>query len=505
MKATGVLKIALRVLLGLVVLVVAAYLAFMVFAMYGPRLSGGTRGKHIREHGRFASQFRAGDTNAPLLAMDWFSDHGVYFCRVSQSGNVRSARDVGHAIQGGSGISSRFSLDSTNRPLLEAAINALPVSSSKSLPKERQILVSGIRSNQWFERVYDRANVPAEVERLYELTDAYLGWFIPKVEGREIGRLHSANFSGSFVAVSTDAAIAVSAGQWVTNNAYYYPPMMEVWSLANGGSSAAPALKLIPEVQSYGNAFAITPDGNTIAVATHYGLYVADWKSGKILWQAGALDHDNYHGKCIAIGDKGRTLYTAGAHIVERWDLLSGRKLGSLGTNELIVKFLKVSQDGSTLVAGFGSFNASATSFGIWESGKDESAVRFSSLHGASVGISPDGQTLVLCHWPERKLEIWNWRSGSKTQVPLRVPYASGSAYSMHWSPDGKRLAAYVDTYPASIIVYETASWKPLAQWCCGQIGGHSEFVVRRDGKLLQLMGGQINSLDLTAIKSVAD
>ena len=57
MKAAGVVKTALRVLLGLVVLVVTAYLALMVLAMYGPRLSGGTRGKHTREHSHFASQF----------------------------------------------------------------------------------------------------------------------------------------------------------------------------------------------------------------------------------------------------------------------------------------------------------------------------------------------------------------------------------------------------------------------------------------------------------------
>lgn len=505
MKAAGLLKIAIRVLLGLVVLVVAAYLALMVFAMYGPRPTGGTRGKHAREHTRFASQFKAGDTNTPLLAMDWFSDNGVYFCRVSQSGIVRSARDVGHAIQGGSRISSRFSLDGTNRPLLEAVINALPASSNKSLPKERQILVSGIRSNQWFSRVYDRSNVPLEVEKLYELTGAYLGWFIPKVAGSEVERLHTANFSGGFGGIASEADKAVSFGQWVTNGAYYHPPIMEFWTLKNGSRQASPPFKGISKVPSPWEGVTMSPDGNVVAVAITYGLYVVDAKTSKLLWQAGPLDHDSFYGTVLAVGDKGRTLYTAGAHIVERWDLLSGRKLGSLGTNELIVKFLKVSQDGSTLVAGFGNFKASATSLGIWESGNDEPALRFSSPHGASVGISPDGRTLALCHWPERKLEIWDWRSGNKTQVPLRLPYASGSAYSMHWSPDSKRLAACVDTYPASIIVYETQNWKPLAQWCCGQIGSHAEFIVKSDGKLFQLMGGQINSLDLTAIKSIAE
>ncbi len=485
--------------------ITCTFLALVWLAACGQGLGGSTRERRAEEHKRFASLFKAGDTNAPLLAMDWFSDHGVYFCRVSQAGNVSSARDVGHAIQGGSGISSRFSLDTTNRPLLEAAINSLPASSVKSLSMERQILVSGIRSNQWFGRVYDRANIPTEVERLYDLTGAYLGWYIPKVEGREIARLHDANFQGGFAAVARDADLAVSFGQWVTNGAYRHPPVTEFWKLERGVRQAAPQFKGISKVPSPGEAVVISPDGRVVAVAIYYGLYVIDAGSGQLLWEAGPLDHDNYCGTVLAIADKGRALYTSGAHVVERWDLFSGRKLGTLCTNELIVKFLRASQDGSTLVAGFGNFNASPTSFAIWESGKDEPALWFSSPHGASVGVSPDGQTLVLCHWPEKRFEIWNWKKGERSQVPLRVPYASGSAYAMHWSPDGKRLAAYVDTYPDSVIIYETSGWKPLAQWTCGQIGSHCEFFVKQDGRLLQIMGGQIRSLDLAAIKSIAD
>lgn len=483
-------------------------LVFTCFALTwlsacGQGSGGSTREGHTQEHKRFASLFQAGDTNAPLLAMDWFSDHGVYFCRVSQSGNVRSARDVGHAIQGGSGISSRFSLDSTNRTVLEAAINALPSSSSKSLPPERQILVSGIRSNQWFDRVFDRANVPAEVEKLYELTGAYLGWFIPKVEGRAVATAHNSNFSGGFAAVASDADLAVSFGQWVTNGAYYHPAVMEFWTLKDGPRQTGHSFNGISQLTSLWERIAVSPDGSSVAVAIYYGLYVIDGKTGKLLWQTGPLDHDSFYGTTVAIGDQGRTLYTSGAHVVERWDLRSGQKLATLCTNQLLVKFLKASRDGPVVVAGFGEFNASATSFAIWESGKNEPSLQFSRSNGASVDISPDGEVLALCQ--RKQLEIWNWKKGEKLRVPLRVPYASGSAYSMCWSPDGKRLAAYVDTYPASIIIYETKSWKPLAQWCCGQIGSHSQFVVKQDGTLLQLMDGRINSLDLTSIKSVVE
>jgi hypothetical protein len=75
----------------------------------------------------------------------------------------------------------------------------------------------------------------------------------------------------------------------------------------------------------------------------------------------------------------------------------------------------------------------------------------------------------------------------------------------MYWSPDGKRLAAYVDTYPASIIVYETSTWKPLAQWRCGEIMAHSEFGFDSDGTLLHLRDHDLSGLNLTKLKSDGD
>jgi hypothetical protein len=135
MKYRSIVLAALKVLVGVVLGLGAIYLVLGLVLVNWPRLSGGTRGKHAREHTRYAALFKTGDPNVPLLVMDWFSEHGVYFCRVSQTGRVNSARDVGHAIQGGSGISSRFSLDNTNRALLEAAINRLSALSGYCLPQ----------------------------------------------------------------------------------------------------------------------------------------------------------------------------------------------------------------------------------------------------------------------------------------------------------------------------------------------------------------------------------
>jgi hypothetical protein len=473
-------------------------------AAFGQIFGRDLRQQHEQEHSRFRSEFKAGSTNAPWLAMDWFSDHGVYFCRVTRDGKVYSARDVGHAIQGGTGISSRFSLDSANRPSLQAVINRLPAS-AKSVPIERRILVSGIRSNQWFSYVYDRADVPSEVEQLYQLTQACLGWFIPEVQGRPVARLDRKNFTGHLAALAADAPVAISFGQSATNYAYYPPPLMDFWNTEHGLRQIAPAFRGLTSIPTRWNGVALSADGRIAVVAIESGVYAVNSHSGALLWIGEPLDHDNFFGSSLAIGEGGKTLFAAGAHVIERRDLFTGKKLGQLEKNELLVKFLKTSHTATVLLAGFGLANGSASEFALWDAGQNEPALRFSMTGGASVGLSPDGQTLVLNAWPDYELQIWRWRTGEKKAVPLRVPYGASSAYALVWSPDGKKLAAYVGSYPPSIIVYETTTWKPLAQWRCGEIGASSEFEFSTRGTLLQLQEQEINELDVAHLKGLGE
>jgi hypothetical protein len=66
------------------------------------------------------------------------------------------------------------------------------------------------------------------------------------------------------------------------------------------------------------------------------------------------------------------------------------------------------------------------------------------------------------------------------------------------WSPDGKRLAVYSDsTYPALILIYDAATWKPIAHWDCGKIGQGSEFTFGSDGTLYQIRNNELNALDV--------
>jgi hypothetical protein len=478
----------------------------LVLSALAHEFDGGyTSDIHIAEQKHFASLFDAGDTNAPMVAMDWFTDQdAVYFCRVSQEGKVDAARDVGYAIQGGGGIGSRISMDDTNRALLKRAIDALPPSSTKALPKERQILISGIRSNHWFQSSYDRANIPPEVEALYSLTGAYLGWYIPQVNGHLVGRLNSPNYSGTFAAFAPDAGIAVSFGRPVTNSTYYYPFEMKVWDLKQGFREAVPSIKLIPNVPARWESAILSPDGNIVAAAIQEGIYAIDWKAGKMLWQGGSLDQDDYLDTALAVGDGGRTLFTAGARKIGRRDLSTGKNQMDLGSSgKMIVRSLQTSWDGRFLLASYAAPYQGPKSFVLWESGRSEPLKVLVENPSASATLSPDGQKILLSIFGQKNLVILDWKKDSRQVVPLRGPYGTLSAYGLYCSPDGTRLAAHIDN--GSIVIYETVTWKPLAQWVCRTAGTHSDFAFDKDGTLFQITDDVINSLLTRSIQSIAD
>jgi hypothetical protein len=443
------------------------------------------------------------DTNQPLLAMDWFvGPHSVQVCHVSQSGQVFSARNViNWAIQGG----QRKQLDASNLALVVSIINSLPPTSSQALPRERLLVVRGMRTNQWFEYVYDREHVPDEIEKLYQMTGGYLEWFIPKVSSNPMIHTSFGNYYRSQAGIAsfhiaTMAPIAVSSG---VNG-------IQIWDLRKKTVKPLMFLEKMPGVD-FGGPFSpavISPDGNIIACASTYGTLAVDWRAEKILWQTNSLV-DVGRSACLntelAIGgDKGQFLYVGAAHKIERWDIYSGKCLGSLDTNHEAVSFLETSRDGKILVVGFldnpqiGGCIQPPNSISIWKSGEDIPSAHMDWSGPAGIGISPDGRRIALSIFEQQKLFLWNWQKGITNEVFLRVPYGSSAhAAAMLWSPDKTKFAAYVDTYPSSIVVYDALNWKPLAHWECGQVMSEAKFDFANDGTLVELRDHDLTELDM--------
>jgi WD40 repeat protein len=450
--------------------------------------------------------FGSSGTNAPLLELDWFSGpSSIEYCRVSQSGNVSSARNViNWAIQGG----HRAQLDQTNLELLAAAMNSLPAPANQTLSKERLLVVRGLRTNQWFEFTYDRANVPKEVERVYEITGSYLEWFIPKVDGHLIAHTSYGGSSGSQAGIesfriASAASIAVSSG---VNG-------IQIWDLKKGTATPLLFLTKAPNLSfQFGQPWdpaTISPDGSIIVCASDYVTFAADWKAEKVLWVTNALVQVDSGGcltKKVAIGgDKGQFLFVAAAHKVERWDLATGKYLATLDTNRPTIQFLETSRDGNTLVAGFndslmGGCITMSTSISVWKSDEDMSSARFEMGSYADIGISPDGRKIALSIFGQNKLLLWSWQNGITNEITFRTPGSLPRAYAMFWSPDRTRFAAYVDTYPASIVVYDALNWKPLAHWECGQVMSDAKFDFASDGEFVELRDHDLTGLDVKSL-----
>lgn len=445
--------------------------------------------------------FHKGDTNTPLLVMDWFNGPGVdQVCRVTTSGKVFSAR---HVINWATQGSHRIQLDETNLQSLIATINALPLPPKRLPPKQRWLAVRGIRTNQWFKYIYDRADVPQQVEKLYDISGAYLEWSMPDINGHQLihsdyGNYHTSQAGIGAFRIATRAPIAVSAG---VNG-------ITVWDLKK--NTATPLLFLkgtqTVDFENPWTRAAISPDGKVVAFASYSATLAVDWRAEKILWQARPLieiGKDSCLNLQIAIGgNKGQFLFVAGAHKLERWDLATGTNIAVLAVNQPTVQLLESSRDGNVLLAGFSDLQCMSmpTTFKVWKSEEDLPSAQIAEPESTGVGISPDGQTIALSVFGEYHLLLWKWKSGAQKVVPLRTPYASRQAYSMQWSPDNTRVAANVDTYPASIVVYDTMSWKPLAHWQCGQVMSQAEFGFEANGTFLQLRDHDISGIDVVKL-----
>lgn len=489
MKSASAFKVVVR--LG-----VWGGLCFFALVLLNPQIrvsfSGGTKGKHIREQKTFGAAYRRGDTNIPVLAMDWFRDHAVYFCRVTGSGDVSSARDVGYAIQGGTGISSKFKMGTTERKELDLTLANLPAPINRQIPEERRIYISGVKSNRWFAFVYDRANIPPQVETLYQLTQAYLEWYVPTAQWRPNGEIHgmSQRTLNSF-AIAQDTPTAVS----VAGN-------VQVWDLAGKSATILATLDKIPA--DLWSVAAMSTDGKYAVIAGQDAVVEADWKTQAVRWTRQPVDLGNTYGashRLLAIGDAGKSLFVAQSRSIERWNFADGKYVSTLASNASGVKLLQSSPNGGILLAGFGD-----NSFLLWETESDVPAFRFNESDDTTcAAISPDNQRIVLNGFGWRQLVVYDWPKGKREVVPLRLPYASTSTYGIFWSPDGDKVAMYVDTYPASVIVYESTHWRPVVQWPCGAIGTGAEFVFNKNGILFEFIDGAIQSLDVRGLKVNAE
>jgi hypothetical protein len=140
----------------------AAWLGVVLAVMgaSGQNIPSWMQTNSVRAHEELYSQFKAGDTNLPLLRVDVF--HGM-----PQTGLARKDGRL-FSYQEGSISNHGWSrtLGPTGLARLIEVMDALPPSSTGPIPLDRQIHISGMRSNQWFHVVYDIDACPKGVAEI---------------------------------------------------------------------------------------------------------------------------------------------------------------------------------------------------------------------------------------------------------------------------------------------------------------------------------------------------
>lgn len=459
----------------------------------GPRYDQ-TLSAHIQGIGPYGK----GSTNTLLLKMSWFLyPNCVFEDNILTDGQAFAGLFSSMGVQG----SGRRSLNKTNLLDLMEIINRLPLAPTNQPPKERWLLVSGTRSNQWFTSIYDRRNVPLEVEKLFELTGMGLEWSLPIVNS-------TTNFScpsspgKSILQVAGEASTVASLG--LTG--------AQISDIQGGQESVITNLSFGPLwlEGSLLMSATVSADGRFVAIGRDHEISMFDCVLKKIIWEKSAIvssadqSHNDSVPRHLAITENNKVLIVnrSNGPLVEKWNLATGEILGTLDSDSSGVEAMTTSRDGRFLAVAFGNGIVH-----VWDTETNDPPKSFTdSKWILSMVFSPDDRLLAISGYGDKRaFEIWDWPAEKKvlarknwhTSIPDGID-------SLAWSPDGTLLAA--NAGGQGPIIFETKTWQPLACWGQHPIsgGGPTRLAFSADGTLIgQTDSGSLEIIGASTLKDL--
>jgi hypothetical protein len=445
--------------------------------------------------------YRRGRSESLLLRLDWFSSlQVVQFCLVTTMGQVewglRSTRSIKHG--------GRKQLEDSELDSLQQAIARLPEPPSRPAP-ERWLLVSGIRSNEWFTSIYDRRDIPPEVERLFVITGAPIVWEVPKVQSSAKSAARPGNWRPGYIHAFKTAAhapVAVSLGNG----------RIQVWDLRQPPDQRTPDTDTFEGTGWHSPVVAVSTDGGLIAADRQEitrEIYAVETATGKVRWQVEVPESEpDKVLRDLAFVGTNQLLAVRFLNSVELWDTANGHRRSVLTSVKGEHSGMQSSRDGQCLAVLLDRGNSEPAHIKIWDFAEPVSVHEIVESHpGYGIRLfafSPDRRYLALGSGAHRgSWVLWDWAAGTKRLISLRgcSGLFSGDIVQLSWSPDGDSLV--VNPPNGAPWVYDGRTWKPRAEWVFPEPGSF-HLAYAWDGSLLALLGnGDLHGLDAATLQSL--